>query len=128
MMAAMRAGQLAFQATGGSHAAAAFTLDGELLALYEDIGRHNAVDKVVGALVSEDRLARARVFAVSGRLSYEIVFKAFHARIPFLLSVSAPSSMAVEMAQQFGLTLVAYCREDRATVYSRAERCVLTSA
>lgn len=124
MLEAMAARQDTFKATGGCHAAAGFTLSGELLAVHEDIGRHNAVDKVVGGLLEANQLPRARVLLVSGRLSYEIVFKAFHARIPFLIAVSAPSSMAVEMAQQFGLTLIAFCRPPRATIYTRAERCV----
>ena len=123
MLASMAARQETFQATGGCHAAAAFALSGEMLAVYEDIGRHNAVDKVVGALLLDDAMARARVLLVSGRLSYEIVFKAFHARIPFLIAVSAPSSLAVEMAQQFGLTLIAFCRPPRATFYTHPERC-----
>lgn len=123
MVAEMAARQATFQATGGCHAAAAFTLRGEILQVYEDIGRHNAVDKVIGALLLDDALARAQVLLVSGRLSYEIVFKAYHARIPFLVSVSAPSSLAVEMARQFGLTLIAFCRPPRSTVYSHPERC-----
>lgn len=124
----MEQGQRAFQASGGCHAAAAFTLRGEMLALHEDIGRHNAVDKVIGALIQTRRLGAARCLAVSGRLSYELVFKAFHARIPFLLSVSAPSSMAVEMGERFGLTIIGFCRDGRATVYSGANRCQLSVA
>lgn len=123
MMAAMAARQEAFRASGGCHAAAAFTLSGELLAIHEDIGRHNAVDKVVGELIALGRLGDARCLALSGRVSYEIVYKAFHARIPFLLAVSAPSSMAVEMGQQFGLTVIGFCRAPRATIYSHHERC-----
>lgn len=124
MMRAMAARQSAFDATGGTHAAAAFTLAGECLAVHEDIGRHNAVDKVVGELITKQQLDDARCLTVSGRLSYEIVFKAFHARIPFLLSVSAPSSMAVEMGERFGLCVVGFCRDGRATVYSQLDRVV----
>jgi FdhD protein len=123
MFEGMRASQRAFAATGGCHAAAAFTLAGEMLASHEDIGRHNAVDKVIGNLLHEERLEEARCLAVSGRLSYEIVFKAFHAQIPFLLAVSAPSTLAVEMARQFGLTLIAFCRAPRATIYAHPENC-----
>lgn len=123
MFAAMRAGQAAFTDSGGSHAAAAFTIGGELLALHEDIGRHNAVDKVLGALLANGRLAEARCLTVSGRLSYEIVFKAFHAGLPFLLAVSAPSSLAVDMAERFGLCLIAFCRAPRATVYTNRAFC-----
>lgn len=127
MMAQMASSQKVFELSGGSHAAAAFTLDGTMLAVHEDIGRHNAVDKVIGTLLDSTRLDDARCLAVSGRMSYEIVFKAFHARIPFLLSVSAPSSMAVEMGEQFGLCVVGFCRGDRCTVYTHPER-VVTSA
>ena len=123
MFAAMRAEQRDFARSGGCHGAAAFTLGGELLAAHEDIGRHNAVDKVIGRLLMAGRLGEARCLTVSGRLSYEIVFKTFHARIPFLLSVSAPSTLAVSMGQQFGMTVVGFCRDGRATVYSHAGRC-----
>jgi len=124
----MESAQPVFQATGGCHAAAAFTLDGAMLALHEDIGRHNAVDKVIGGLIQSQQLGAARCLVVSGRLSYELIFKAFHARIPFLLSVSAPSSMAVEMGDRFGLTVIGFCRGERATVYAHAERCQVSVA
>ena len=127
MMERMAARQANFNATGGAHAAAAFTIDGELLAAHEDIGRHNAVDKVIGELIVNRTLATARCLTVSGRLSYEIVYKAFHAAIPILISVSAPSSMAVEMGERFGLTIVGFCRDGRATVYARPGR-IVTSA
>lgn len=124
MLERMAAQQATFSATGGAHAAAAFTIDGELLSAHEDIGRHNAVDKVVGELIVRDTLTSARCLTVSGRLSYEIVYKAFHAAIPILISVSAPSSMSVEMGERFGLTIVGFCREGRATVYARPGRIV----
>ena len=117
----MRARQGAFEATGGSHAAAVFTLAGEFLALHEDVGRHNAVDKVIGFLVRENLLEKAAILFVSGRLSFEIVSKAAAAGIPFLCAVSAPSSLAVEMAARSGITLVAFCRGDRFTVYSNSQ-------
>ena len=122
MLDTMRARQDAFERSGGCHAAAAFTLCGEMLALAEDVGRHNAVDKVVGALLEEGVLARARVLLVSGRLSYEIVFKAWRARLPWLLAVSAPSSMAVLMGERLGICVAGFCRGERATFYSHAAR------
>lgn len=121
----MSRSQASFQQTGGTHAAAAFTLDGELMSLREDIGRHNAVDKVIGALLLNKQLDKARILTVSGRISYEIVNKALMAGIPFLASVSAPSSMAVENAKAAGMTLLAFCRTDKCTVYSHPERVVL---
>nr|AUN36979.1 formate dehydrogenase chain D [uncultured bacterium] len=126
MVQAMKSCQRTFESTGGCHAAAAFTIEGEMLAVHEDIGRHNAVDKVIGELITAGSLDRARCLAVSGRMSYEIVFKAFHARLPFLLSVSAPSSLAVEMGEQFGLTIIGFCRDNRATVYSQTGRVTST--
>ena len=122
---AMRQRQSTFTGTGGSHAAAAATVEGEVLAVFEDIGRHNAVDKVVGFLLEEDLLSRAGVLAVSGRVSFEIVQKCARAGIPVLSAISAPSSLAVECAERWGLTLAGFCREDRATFYSgfgRVER------
>ena len=117
----MRKKQHDFSASGGSHAAAIFTAEGKVLAVKEDIGRHNAVDKAVGSLLAEGRLSEAAVLLVSGRVSYEIVYKAYRARIPFVLAVSAPSSMAVETGERLGMTIAAFCRDDRATVYSHSE-------
>lgn len=114
----MQAKQSTFEQTGGSHAAAAFSIDGLALAVKEDIGRHNAVDKVIGELFLNDQLSKADILFVSGRVSYEIVAKCAQAGIPFLLAVSAPSSLAVDFCKQKGITLVAFCREDRATVYA----------
>ena len=113
--------QKQFQNTGGCHAAAVFNLSGELLCLREDIGRHNAVDKAIGVLWREKRLEQATIGVVSSRVSYEIVAKVHRAKIPFLLAVSAPSSMAVELCHKLGITLVGFCREDRATVYTHSE-------
>ena len=117
----MKENQSAFENTGGSHAAAAFSITGELLAIHEDIGRHNAVDKVVGALMLRNLLATASILLVSGRVSYEIVGKCAAASIPFLLAVSAPSSLAVDACRRKGITLIAFCRENRATVYTHTE-------
>lgn len=121
----MHSRQSTFAGTGGSHAAAAATAEGKILAVFEDIGRHNAVDKVIGFLLEQDLLPRADVLAVSGRISFEIVQKCARAGIPVLAAISAPSSLAVECAERWGLTLVGFCREDRATFYSglgRVER------
>lgn len=110
--------QKAFQQSGGTHAAGAFTIDGQLLSVQEDIGRHNAVDKVIGSLIQNNTLHKVKCLTVSGRVSYEIVNKAKEAGIPFLASVSAPSSMAVDMAEQVGITLLAFCRNNKLTIYS----------
>ncbi|MEM7185288.1 MAG: formate dehydrogenase accessory sulfurtransferase FdhD [Bacteroidota bacterium] len=114
--------QYDFKQSGGTHAAAAFTLDGSLLCSMEDIGRHNAVDKVVGKLINTGALKKAKIMTVSGRISYEIVIKCFKARIPFLAAVSAPSSLAVDYAKELGITLFAFCRGERATCYSNVHR------
>ena len=111
-----------FRQSGGTHAAAAFNSNGELLCSMEDIGRHNAVDKVIGELVLSNKLDTASILTVSGRVSYEIVIKCFKARIPFLAAVSAPSSLAVDYAKELGITLFAFCREERATCYSHPQR------
>lgn len=118
LMEIMRARQPVFGDSGGCHGAAAFSEDGSLLCVFEDIGRHNAVDKVIGYLIGAATLDHAWCLAVSGRLSYEIVFKAYQARIPHIAAVSAPSTLAVEMAQRFGITLAAFCRDDRYTLYT----------
>ncbi|MCH9659975.1 MAG: formate dehydrogenase accessory sulfurtransferase FdhD [Bacteroidetes bacterium] len=114
--------QFDFNESGGTHAAAAFSIDGTLLAAMEDIGRHNAVDKVVGKLIMTRRLKEAKIVTVSGRISYEIIIKCFRAQIPILAAVSAPSSLAVDYAKELGITLFAFCRDDRATCYSHAHR------
>ncbi|MBK7964146.1 MAG: formate dehydrogenase accessory sulfurtransferase FdhD [Bacteroidetes bacterium] len=118
----MRNQQSAFDQSGGTHAAAAFNLKGEMLVVKEDIGRHNAVDKVIGNLINEGKLDQTKFLAVSGRISYEIVSKALVAGIPFLGSVSAPSTLAVETANKAGITLLAFCRNDKLTVYTHPER------
>ena len=118
---AMAEHQLLFEKTGGVHAAAAFRHDGTLLCVFEDIGRHNAVDKVIGYLLENSCLAEAAILAVSSRLSYEIVQKCIRAGLPVLLGISAPSSLAVEMARSFGLLMAAFCRGDKATFYAGEE-------
>lgn len=114
--------QADFIQSGGTHAAALFDAEGTLLVAREDIGRHNAVDKVVGRLLLDGTLGQARAMTVSGRISYEIVIKAFKAGIPFLAAVSAPSSLAVDYAKELGITLMGFCREGRATCYAHAHR------
>lgn len=111
-----------FKQSGGTHAAAVFSISGDLLCSMEDIGRHNAVDKVVGKLIRSDQLNQAKIMTVSGRISYEIVVKCFKAKIPFLAAVSAPSSLAVDYAKELGITLFAFCRGQRATCYSNVQR------
>ncbi len=119
----MRAAQRVFAATGGLHAAALFTENGEVLAVREDVGRHNAVDKLVGWGLLDGRLPFARcILLVSGRASYEILQKSLMARIPIVGSVSAPSSLAVDLAREFGVTLAGFVRGNRANLYAAAQR------
>lgn len=119
----LRAGQGVFDRTGGLHAAGLFDVDGRPLLIREDVGRHNAVDKVVGRLFLEGRLpARESVLAVSGRAGYELIQKAVAAGIPALVAVGAPSSLAVQVARRFDLTLVGFLRGERFNVYSGSER------
>lgn len=120
---AVRARQKGFDRTGGMHAAAIATRDGEVLVVREDVGRHNAADKVIGWAARERRLPLAgHILVVSARASFELVQKAVMAGLPMLVAVSAPTSLAVDLAQAQGLTLVAFTRTPRCTVYSRADR------
>jgi FdhD protein len=122
----MQEGQLNFLKTGGCHGVAAFNKDGEILSLKEDIGRHNALDKVVGDLLQRNLLGSAKLITFSGRTSYEIVSKAFRAKIPVIAAVSSPSSLAIDFAKEFGLTLIGFCRDNKGTCYSNPNRLNLT--
>ena len=120
---ALRAGQGVFERTGGLHAAGLFTADGVLIHLREDVGRHNAVDKVVGRAMLDNTLpAASSVLVVSGRAGYEIVQKSISAGIPVLAAVGAPSSLSVALAQEFNQTLIGFLRGHRYNVYVGSER------
>lgn len=119
----LRSAQKVFASTGGLHAAALFGTDGTMLVVREDIGRHNAVDKVIGWALEHGRLPlAASVLLVSGRASFELTQKALMAGVPILAAVSAPSSLAVSLAEESGITLVAFLREASMNVYTRVDR------
>ena len=110
--------QKTFEDTGGSHAAALFNKENKLLTIKEDIGRHNAVDKTIGHLLLNTNLKEANYLLVSGRVSYEIVSKAFIAKIPVIIAVSACSSLAIDFAKEFGICLVGFTRTNKMTIYA----------
>ena len=119
----LREAQRVFDRTGGLHAAGLFTVDGELRVLREDVGRHNAVDKVVGWAAREGLLPlRGHVLMVSGRVSFELTQKALMAGIPVLAAVSAPSSLAVDLAADVGMTVIGFLRGQTMNCYTGGER------
>jgi FdhD protein len=119
----LREAQVVFDQTGGLHAAGLFTREGQLEAIAEDVGRHNAVDKVVGRMLMQDRLPLSEhLLFVSGRTSFEIVQKAFLAGIPIVAAVSAPSSLAIELAEECGVTLIGFLRGQSFNIYACQHR------
>jgi FdhD protein len=123
----LRDAQPTFSLTGGVHASGLFTPDGELVAVREDVGRHNAVDKLIGWALNENLIPLdERVLLLSGRVSYELVQKAVMASIPIVAAVGAPSSLAVDIAERFNLTLVGFLRPETMNVYTNSSRLIIT--
>lgn len=121
----LRSSQDTFELTGGLHASGIFNASGELLTLREDVGRHNAVDKVIGhALLNNSLPFSEHILLVSGRISFEIVQKALAARIPIIAAISAPSSLAVTFGEEAGQTLIGFLRDQRMNIYSHPQRIV----
>ena len=118
----LRATQTVFEETGGLHGAAIFSRDGRLLASAEDVGRHNAVDKCVGALLMADRGDTADALAVSGRVAFEIVQKAWLAGIRIVVAVSAPTTLAIDLARESGITLIGFARGEKLNIYAHPDR------
>jgi len=114
----MQNSQTIFPDTGSTHGAALFNKNGQLLVCREDIGRHNALDKSIGHLIINKQLKEADILFFSGRISYEIVIKSFRAKIKLIIAISAPSSLAIDYAKEFGIDLIGYCRNTKFTCYT----------
>lgn len=119
---AMRAAQSAYTYTGGLHAAALFDKLGKIILIREDVGRHNALDKVIGNALTQNLSLHDKIMLMSSRASFELIQKVIMANIPIIATIGAPSSLAVETAQRFGVTLLGFVKEDRFNIYSGMER------
>jgi FdhD protein len=118
--------QTIFEHTGGLHGVAAFNLNGELLTVHEDVGRHNALDKVIGqALIANKIVLEQSIVLLSGRASFELIQKAAMARVPIVAAIGAPSSLAVKLAQELGITLIGFLRKDKFNIYCGENRVVV---
>lgn len=121
----LRSCQLEFDSTGGTHASCLFDTRGNLLNIKEDVGRHNAMDKVIGSELMQNRLPLTdKVLLLSGRVSFELVQKAARARLPVLAAVGAPSSLAIKLAEECGITLIGFVRSNRFNIYTNPQRIV----
>lgn len=124
----LQSSQGLFAETGGSHAVALITFDGKLLKIFEDVGRHNAMDKLIGFMLKQDAIPLTNRMALySGRLSYELVQKSLAAGIPVVCSIGAPTSLAIELASDYNMTVIGFLKKERMNIYSGAERIAMNS-